>query len=66
MPKVDLDAIPQVNRTGYPPPFDEAVAGRWQRRLAPTVGLTEFGATHVVLKPGAGSSQRQPPNCVRR
>ena len=33
MPKIDLDAIPQVNRTGYPPPFDEQVAGRWQRRL---------------------------------
>ena len=34
MPKIDLNAIPQVNRTGYPPPFDEPVAGRWQRRLA--------------------------------
>ena len=58
MPKVDLEAIPQVNRTGYPPPFNEQVAGRWQRRLAPAVGLTDFGATHVVLKPGAWSSQR--------
>ena len=29
MPKVDLDAIEQTNRTGYPPPFDETVAGRW-------------------------------------
>ena len=58
MPKVDLEAIPQVNRTGYPPPFHEQVAGRWQRRLAPAVGLTDFGATHVVLKPGAWSSQR--------
>jgi uncharacterized cupin superfamily protein len=58
MPKIDLEAIPQVNRTGYPPPFDEPVAGRWQRRLAPAIGLTEFGASHVVLKPGAWSSQR--------
>ena len=58
MPKIDLDAIPQVNRTGYPPPFDEQVAGRWQRRLAPAIGLTEFAASHVVLKPGAWSSQR--------
>ena len=24
MPKVDLDSIEQVNRTGYPPPFNEA------------------------------------------
>jgi uncharacterized cupin superfamily protein len=58
MPKLDLDAIPQSNRTGYPAPFDEAVAGRWQRRLAPASGLTDFGVSHVVLKPGAWSSQR--------
>ena len=58
MPKVDLDSIEQVNRTGYPPPFNEAVAGRWQRRLAPATGLTDFGVSHVVLKPGAWSSQR--------
>lgn len=58
MPKLDLEAIPQTNRTGYPEPFDEAVQGRWYRRLAPVGGLTEFGASHVVLKPGAWSSQR--------
>ena len=58
MPKLDLDAIPQVNRTGYPAPFDEAVVGRWYRRLAPASGLTAMGASHVVLKPGAWSSQR--------
>ena len=58
MPKVDLDSIEQVSRTGYPPPFNEEVAGRWYRRLAPAAGLKEFGASHVVLKPGAWSSQR--------
>ena len=58
MPKLDLDAIPQVNRTGYPPPFDAAVQGRWYRRLAPAGGLTQIGVSHVVLKPGAWSSQR--------
>jgi len=58
MPKVDLDAIEQTNRTGYPSPFDKDVAGRWYRRLAPATGLTDFGASHVVLKPGAWSSQR--------
>ena len=58
MPKVDLELIEQVNRTGYPPPFDQEVAGRWYRRLAPATGLTDFGASHVVLKPGAWSSQR--------
>lgn len=58
MPKLDLDAIPQVSRTGYPPPFDAPVQGRWYRRLAPASGLTQMGASHVVLKPGAWSSQR--------
>jgi uncharacterized cupin superfamily protein len=58
MPKLDLEAIPQTNRTGYPAPFSEAVQGRWYRRLAPPSGLSEFGASHVVLKPGAWSSQR--------
>jgi uncharacterized cupin superfamily protein len=58
MPKIDLQTIEQVNRTGYPSPFDEDVAGRWYRRLAPPSGLTDFGVSHVVLKPGAWSSQR--------
>lgn len=58
MPKLDLDAIPQTNATGYPPPFDKDVEGRWYRRLAPVAGLTRMGASHVVLKPGAYSSQR--------
>ena len=58
MPKVDLESIEQVNRTGYPAPYDREVAGRWYRRLAPATGLTDFGASHVVLKPGAWSSQR--------
>lgn len=58
MPKLDLAAIEQTNRTGYPVPFDQPVAGRWYRRLAPVGGLTLLGASHVVLKPGAWSSQR--------
>ena len=58
MPKVDLDSIEQTNRTGYPPPFNEDVKGRWLRRLAPATGLTDFGVSHVVLNPGAWSSQR--------
>jgi uncharacterized cupin superfamily protein len=58
MPKLDLDAIPQTNTTGYPAPFDADVKGRWYRRLAPVAGLTQMGASHVTLKPGAYSSQR--------
>jgi uncharacterized cupin superfamily protein len=58
MPKLDLDTMPQTNATGYPAPFDAPVQGRWYRRLAPLTGLTQFAASHVVLKPGAWSSQR--------
>jgi uncharacterized cupin superfamily protein len=58
MPKLDLESIEQVNRTGYPPPFDKDVQGRCYRRLAPVSGLTDFGVSHVTLKPGAWSSQR--------
>ena len=51
MPKLDLDAIEQTNRTGYPPPFDER-----RRRAAGTAasrrptGLTDFGVSHVMLE----------------
>lgn len=58
MPKLDLSQIPQTNATGYPAPFDKQMAGRHYRRLAPASGLTRMGASHVVLKPGAWSSQR--------
>lgn len=58
MPKIDLDAITPSNKTGYPPPFDREMAGRWQRPLAEPAGITEFGVRHVTLNPGAWSSQR--------
>lgn len=58
MPKLDLDAIPQSNATGYPPIYADVVKERWYRRLAPASGITDFGFSHVTLKPGAWSSQR--------
>lgn len=58
MPRIDLDSLEPTNRTGYPAPLAAAVKGRWYRRLAPAAGLTDFGASHVVLAPGAWSSQR--------
>ena len=58
MPKVDLAAIEETDRTGYPPPYDADVVGRWYRRLAPPSGITDFGASMVRLEPGAWSSQR--------
>lgn len=58
MPKLNLDDIPQTNKTGYPDPFDQPVQGRWYRRLGPVNGMTQMGVSHVTLKPGAWSSQR--------
>ena len=58
MPKLDLDAIPQTNATGYPAQYADVVQQRWYRRLAPASGIKDFGASHVVLQPGAWSSQR--------
>ncbi len=58
MPKLDLDTIPQTNATGYPPQFAGPVQGRWYRRLAPASGVSDFGFSHVTLKPGAASAQR--------
>jgi uncharacterized cupin superfamily protein len=58
MPKLDLEAIEQINRTGYPEPYAAVMAGRHYRRLAPVAALEDFGVSHVVLKPGGISSQR--------
>ena len=58
MPKLDLEAIPEVCRTGYPAPYNAAVAGRHYQRLAGPGGLTDFGVNMCRLEPGAWSSQR--------
>jgi uncharacterized cupin superfamily protein len=58
MPKLNLDAIPQSNRTGYPAPFADGMDKRWVRRLAPAAGLEDFGVSQVTLEPGGMSSQR--------
>jgi uncharacterized cupin superfamily protein len=58
MPKVDLELIEKVQKTGYPPPHDEQVRGRWSQRLGQVFGLTDFGANVTTLEPGAWSSQR--------
>ncbi len=58
MPKLDLDTIPQTDKTGYPAQYADVVQGRWYRRLGPAGGLSDFGASHVTLEPGAWSSRR--------
>lgn len=58
MPKLNIDEISRTNATGYPPEYADKVQGRWYRRLAPASGISDFGASHVTLAPGAWSSQR--------
>lgn len=58
MPKIDLPGIEEISKTGYPPPYDADVAGRFYRRLAEPCGLTGFGVNFCRLAPGAWSSQR--------
>ena len=58
MPKLDLSAIEQVRKTGYPPPYDQAVADRLSRKIGEALGFEDFGITETTLLPGAWSSQR--------
>lgn len=58
MPKIDISAVEEVGGTGYPPPFDAIVAGRFRRRLGNAGGLNQFGVNLCRLAPGAASSQR--------
>ena len=58
MPKIDLEAIAQTNRTTYPMPFAAEMGRRRFRRLGPAAGLADIGISHVVIEPGGVSSQR--------
>ena len=58
MPKLDIDAIEQISRTGYPMPYAAEMGGRHYRRLGAAGGLTQLGVSHCVLDPGGVSSQR--------
>ena len=58
MPKVEPSSLPRISRSGYPEPFNQAVAGRSWLDIAEFVGLSQFGANLCTLEPGAWSSQR--------
>ncbi len=58
MKKIDLDKTPTRFGTGYPPPYDQACAGRRKWRLGDAAGLTQFGVNLLRLPPGQWSSQR--------
>lgn len=56
--KLDLAAIQTHIGSGYPKPFDAAVANRERKRLAEAAGLTKIGVTLLKLPPGTWSTQR--------
>ena len=56
MPKIDIEALPEIRATGYLPPYDRDVAGRSRKSLGQ--GLIDFGVNLCTLNPGAWSSQR--------
>jgi uncharacterized cupin superfamily protein len=56
MPKIDIASVPVENRTNYPDPYKQMVAGRFRRRIGNAVGLDQFGVNICTLKPGAASS----------
>ena len=58
MPKIDLKAAPVRVGSGYPPPYDAAVAARRRQRLGDAAGLDGFGVNLLTLAPGVWSSQR--------
>jgi uncharacterized cupin superfamily protein len=58
MPKIDIANVPVENRTNYPGPYKDVVAGRFRKRIGNAVGLDQFGVNITTLKPGAASSLR--------
>ncbi|MBL8644769.1 MAG: cupin domain-containing protein [Rhodospirillaceae bacterium] len=57
-PALEPLEVPAVSRTIYPPPHDKVVAGRFKRRLAAVLGLTDFGVNVTTLQAGAASAMR--------
>lgn len=57
-PVLDPMSVEPRLGSGYPPPFNEAVARREKRALGDPLGLANFGVNLVTLPPGTASSQR--------
>jgi uncharacterized cupin superfamily protein len=58
MPRIDLNAIEPSTGSGYPEPYNLGAQKRQMRPLSRHAGLADFEANHVILPPGAWSSQR--------
>ena len=56
--RIDVQALPPVIGTLYPPPLDEPCRSRRRTRVCNAAGLNQFGVNFVCLPPGAWSSQR--------
>jgi uncharacterized cupin superfamily protein len=56
--KIDLNAVPSVIGTLYPPPYDAPCRARVRKKLGDAAGLTQFGVNLLTLPPGAWSAQR--------
>jgi uncharacterized cupin superfamily protein len=56
--RIDLEAIEPRVGSGYPPPYNDAVARRERRALGDAAGLTSFGVNLLRLRSGCWSSQR--------
>ena len=56
--RIDVQALPRVIGTLYPPPLDEPCRSRERTRIGDAARLTQFGVNFVRLPPGAWSSQR--------
>lgn len=58
MPRIDIADVPEIQGTGYPPPYDAPCAERVRQRLGDAGGLADFGVNLMRLPPGNWSSQR--------
>jgi uncharacterized cupin superfamily protein len=58
MKKAVIDPAAGITASSYPPPHNEAVAGRKSWPLTRQFALTQFGVNRVELAPGSWSTQR--------
>jgi uncharacterized cupin superfamily protein len=58
MKKAVIDPAAGLTGSSYPPPHNEAVAGRKTWPLTRQFGLSQFGVNRVELAPGSWSTQR--------
>ncbi len=58
MPKIDIAAVPDIRRCGYPAPLNQPCLDRVRKALGDAGGLTQFGVNLLTLLPGVWSAQR--------